>query len=276
MSEVQVGSAELAVPASWVRGGTSKCWIFRASEVDGLPITRDEFCCGRSGARICGRSTGSGAPRRPPARRSSSRTWSPPSRRRRSSTRSPRSASTTRGSSGQQLRQLRHRAGVVRGPARAGGDRRGRHRAHDAEPADRLVLRATVPTPGATAPSHGGQLVRGVPFPGVPVDLGFTEATWSTHGALLPTGRPVDRLTIDGSEYAVTMIDAGAPVAVVRADQVGSRAPTTPPRWPPGCRSSPTCAGSPPGRWACPTTISRSPRSASSDPAIRTPTSTPG
>ena len=55
-----------------------------------------------------------------------------------------------------------------------------------------LVLQAKVPTPDGTAPSHGDQLVRGVPFPGVPVDLGFTELTWSTHGTLLPTGQPVD------------------------------------------------------------------------------------
>src|SRR4051812_8756942 len=36
-------SGELAVPASWVRGGTSKCWIFEASDVDALPVSRDEF-----------------------------------------------------------------------------------------------------------------------------------------------------------------------------------------------------------------------------------------
>ena len=43
MSEIEVGSAELAVPASWVRGGTSKCWVFQAAEVDALNVTRDEF-----------------------------------------------------------------------------------------------------------------------------------------------------------------------------------------------------------------------------------------
>jgi len=43
MSDIEVGSAELAVPASWVRGGTSKCWIFQAGDVDALPVTRDEF-----------------------------------------------------------------------------------------------------------------------------------------------------------------------------------------------------------------------------------------
>ena len=43
MSDIEVGSAELAVPASWVRGGTSKCWIFQAADVDALPVTRDEF-----------------------------------------------------------------------------------------------------------------------------------------------------------------------------------------------------------------------------------------
>ncbi len=42
-TEIEVGSAELAVPASWVRGGTSKCWIFQAADVDALPVTRDEF-----------------------------------------------------------------------------------------------------------------------------------------------------------------------------------------------------------------------------------------
>src|SRR4029079_5160011 len=43
MSNIEVGSAELAVTASWVRGGTSKCWIFQAADVDALPVTRDEF-----------------------------------------------------------------------------------------------------------------------------------------------------------------------------------------------------------------------------------------
>ena len=42
-TDIEVGSAELAVPASWVRGGTSKCWIFQAADVDALPVTRDEF-----------------------------------------------------------------------------------------------------------------------------------------------------------------------------------------------------------------------------------------
>jgi len=42
-TDIEVGSAELAVPASWVRGGTSKCWIFQAADVDALPVSRDEF-----------------------------------------------------------------------------------------------------------------------------------------------------------------------------------------------------------------------------------------
>ena len=55
----------------------------------------------------------------------------------------------------------------------------------------------------------------------MPVDLGFTEQTWSTHGTLLPTGHPVDQLTVAGSDYPVTLIDAGAPVAVIRAEAIG-------------------------------------------------------
>lgn len=222
MSEVQVGSAELAVPASWVRGGTSKCWIFRASEVDGLPITRDEFLLRAFGSPDLRQIDGIGGA----------------------------TSTTSKAIIVEDLVAAESPTTVVYSFAQVSVDHPRvewvsncgncatalalyavQHELVELgedvteltmlnRPTG-LVLRATVPTPGATAPSHGGQLVRGVPFPGVPVDLGFTEATWSTHGALLPTGRPVDRLTIDGSEYAVTMIDAGAPVAVVRADQVG-------------------------------------------------------
>ena len=42
------------------------------------------------------------------------------------------------------------------------------------------------------------------------------KQTWSTHGTLLPTGHAVDQFSRStDSDYPVTLIDAGAPVAVI-------------------------------------------------------------
>lgn len=219
MTEVEVGSAELAVPASWVRGGTSKCWIFRATEVDGLPITRDEFLLRAFGSPDLRQIDGIGGATSTTSKAIivEDRIGGP----------SP----TAIVYSFAQVSVDHPRVEWVSNCGNCATALALYAVQHELvedvteftmlnRPTG-LVLRATVPTPGATAPSHGGQLVRGVPFPGVPVDLGFTEATWSTHGTLLPTGCPVDRLRVDGSDYAVTMIDAGAPVAIVRAEAVG-------------------------------------------------------
>jgi 2-methylaconitate cis-trans-isomerase PrpF len=222
MSEIEVGSAELAVPASWVRGGTSKCWIFQAADVDALPVTRDEFLLRAFGSPDLRQIDGIGG-----------------------------ATSTTSKAIVVEARTVGQAADLVRysfaqvsvdhprvewlsncgNCATALALYAVQHElvalADDVTEFEMLnmttglVLRAKVPTPEGTAPSQGGQLVRGVPFPGVPVDLGFTEQTWSTHGTLLPTGQPVDQLTVAGSSYAVTLIDAGAPVAVIRAEAIG-------------------------------------------------------
>lgn len=222
MSEIEVGSAELAVPASWVRGGTSKCWIFQATDVDALPVTRDEFLLRAFGSPDLRQIDGIGGA---------------------TSTTSKAIIVEDR-AAGQSLDTVIYSFAQVSvdhprvewvsncgNCATALALYAVQHElvglgeeVTEFTMLNRttgLVLQATVPTPGATAPSQGDQLVRGVPFPGVPVDLGFTDATWSTHSRLLPTGHPVDRLTVAGSEYAVTMIDAGAPVAIVRAEDIG-------------------------------------------------------
>lgn len=222
MTEFDVGSAELAVPASWVRGGTSKCWIFRAADVDALPVTRDEFLLRAFGSPDLRQIDGIGG--------ATSTTSKAIIVEDRVAGQSP----TLIGYSFAQVSVDHPRVEWVSNCGNCATALALYVVQHELvglgeqvteftmlNRTTGLVLQATVPTPGATAPSHGDQLVRGVPFPGVPVDLGFTGATWSTHGALLPTGLPVDRLTVDGSNYAVTLIDAGAPVAIVRAEDIG-------------------------------------------------------
>jgi 2-methylaconitate isomerase len=222
VSEIEVGSAELAVPASWVRGGTSKCWIFQASDVDPLPVTRDEFLLRAFGSPDLRQIDGIGG-----ATSTTSKAIIVESR----------SADQPADVVGYSFAQVSVDHPRVEWISNCGNCATAlalyavQHELVGLSDAvttfsmrnrtTGLVLDAAVPTPEATAPSQGTQLVRGVPFPGVPVDLGFTEQTWSTHGTLLPTGHAVDQLTVGDSVYPVTMIDAGAPVAVIRAETIG-------------------------------------------------------
>ena len=76
---------------------------------------------------------------------------------------------------------------------------------------------ATVQTPGGTPEYQGTARIDGVPGTAAPIPLSFSDTAGSTCGALLPTGRAVD--VIDG--VAVTCIDNGMPVVVMRAADVG-------------------------------------------------------
>ncbi len=222
MTGIEVGSAELAVPASWVRGGTSKCWIFQAADVDALPVSRDEFLLRAFGSPDLRQIDGIGGATSTTSKAIIVETRGP------NQARDVVSYSFAQVSVDHPRVEWLSNCGncatalalyVVQHRLVALGDDLTEFSMVNTTTG--LVLRAAVPTPYGTPPSQGGQLVRGVPFPGVPVDLGFTEQTWSTHGTLLPTGNPVDQLTVAGSDYAVTLIDAGAPVAVIRAESIG-------------------------------------------------------
>jgi 2-methylaconitate cis-trans-isomerase PrpF len=222
MSETSVDSAELAIAASWVRGGTSKCWIFQAADVDALPMTRDAFLLRAFGSPDLRQIDGIGG-----ATSTTSKSIiveSPDSGQ----------AADTVSYSFAQVSVDRPRVGWMSNCGNCASalalyavqhgliwldDEITRFTIRNRTTG--LMLDVAVPTPGRIAPTEGNQLVRGVPFPGVPVDLGFNEKTWSTHGRLLPTGRPVDQITVSGHVYSVTLIDAGAPAAIVRADAIG-------------------------------------------------------
>ena len=86
-------------------------------------------------------------------------------------------------------------------------------------------LRATIPLQGGEVPDEGIAGVPGVAGLGVPVLLGFEQPVGSTTGWLLPTGRAVDVLHLaDGpwaGEHRATLVDAGAPAALVDATSLG-------------------------------------------------------
>lgn len=79
-----------------------------------------------------------------------------------------------------------------------------------------LVFDADVATPpDGSAAEDVGVVTPGTVYPGTPVDLWFSAPSWSTFGETLPTGNGSDVLTVDGRELRVTLVDAGAPCALV-------------------------------------------------------------
>lgn len=76
---------------------------------------------------------------------------------------------------------------------------------------------ATVPTPGGQVQYEGDQRIDGVPGSAAAIPLEFRDTAGSTCGALLPTGNVQDH--IDG--IAVTCIDNGMPLVILRAEDLG-------------------------------------------------------
>ena len=74
-----------------------------------------------------------------------------------------------------------------------------------------------VRTPGGRVEFSGDARIDGVPGTAAPVSISFLDTAGSVCGALLPTGRPVDRF--DGVD--VTCIDNGMPVVILAAQDLG-------------------------------------------------------
>jgi 4-oxalomesaconate tautomerase len=75
----------------------------------------------------------------------------------------------------------------------------------------------TVRTPGGQVAYDGDARIDGVPGSSAPISINFLDTAGSVCAGLLPTGRVLD--TIDG--VAVTCIDNGMPLVLLRAADVG-------------------------------------------------------
>ncbi|MCW2247954.1 4-oxalomesaconate tautomerase [Azospirillum fermentarium] len=85
------------------------------------------------------------------------------------------------------------------------------------------VAEALVPTPGGVVSYRGDARIDGVPGSASAIPVEFRDTAGSSCGTLLPTGNAVDE--IDG--VAVTCIDNGMPVVVLRAEDLGVRGDET-------------------------------------------------
>ena len=72
-------------------------------------------------------------------------------------------------------------------------------------------------TPGGEMEYEGDAVIDGVPGSAAPVRCSYLDLAGSICGELLPTGAPLDR--VDG--VALTCIDNGMPVVVMRAEEFG-------------------------------------------------------
>lgn len=84
------------------------------------------------------------------------------------------------------------------------------------------VIVARVPTAGGRARIDGDFVIPGVPGTGSRILLEFDEPAGSVTGALLPTGRACNELTLaDGRTLHVSVVDAGNPTVFLRAADLG-------------------------------------------------------
>ncbi|PQA86914.1 4-oxalomesaconate tautomerase [Marinicaulis flavus] len=79
------------------------------------------------------------------------------------------------------------------------------------------VALAHVPTPGGVVEYEGDARIDGVPGTAAAIPIDFLDVAGASCGALLPTGNVVDE--VDGVE--ITCIDNGMPVVVLRAANFG-------------------------------------------------------
>ena len=204
------------IPATWMRGGTSKCWVFRREDLAVPGLSLDEVLLRLYGSPDHRQVDGVGGG---------------------TSTTSKAVILSRSMDEGTDVEYLFAQIGIEDAKVDWGSNcgncsavvaafaiREGWVTAQPGETTVRVANANTgqliiqqVPTPGGVLSETAATTIPGVPFPGAPVRLGFVDPAGRTTGRLLPTGRPTE--DIDG--IGVTLIDAGAPVVLVPAVAAG-------------------------------------------------------
>lgn len=221
------------LPGTWMRGGTSKCWLFKASELrigELLPSDRalEQILVGAFGSGDSRQINGIGG-----------------------GTSTSSKAAIVRRSTrdGVDVEYLFAQVGtdvatvdwtsncgncasaialyaLEEGMAAVGADGRSTVRLLNLNTGDRLD--AVISTPGAVIPVSGAATIPGVVGSGVTVQLLFRDVAGGTTGKTLPTGSPIDSVAARQRTIDVSYVDAGAPAMVLRAtdfDLVGTELP---------------------------------------------------
>jgi len=91
------------------------------------------------------------------------------------------------------------------------------------------VIIAEVPVKDGRAVVEGKHRIDGVPGTGAKIILDWADAAGSLTGKLLPTGKVVDTLKVEGEgEFEVSLVDAAIPTVFIRAEALGLKGNETP------------------------------------------------
>ena len=213
----------IRVPATLMRGGTSKCWVFDADMLDELPVDVESVLLAAYGSDDPRQIDGVGGATSTTSKAMLVRPTNRPDA----------DLEYTFGQVGIGAHSVEWgsncgncatavglyalQAGLV--PAQVG---RTGVRLFNTNTGARL--RTTVDTPGGIVPEVGTATVPGVHAGGVAVDLAFIDPAGDTTGTLLPTGNARDLL----GAIPATLVDAGAPAALIPAEALGLTGLETP------------------------------------------------
>ena len=83
------------------------------------------------------------------------------------------------------------------------------------------IIHSTFPVRHGVALTSGDLEIAGVPGTGAPIRLDFIEPGGAGTGALLPTGRRLDYIDVEGAEVELSMVDAANPCVFVAPEGLG-------------------------------------------------------
>ena len=90
------------------------------------------------------------------------------------------------------------------------------------------IIRADFPLVGGRPAVDGDFSIAGVAGTAAPIRLAFLDPGGAATGKLLPTGQARETIDLGGSLYTVSHVDAANPVLFVRADELGMRGDESP------------------------------------------------
>ena len=210
------------IAATWMRGGTSKCWVFRRDDLQVPDLSVDEVLLRIYGSPDHRQVDGVGGG---------------------TSTTSKAVILAPSSAAGIDVEYTFAQVGIDEAKVDWGSNcgncsavvasfaiREGWVRTEASETAVRVLNTNTnqlivqrVPTPGGVLDEAASATIPGVPFPGAPVRMGFVDPAGRSTGRLFPTGRERDVLSDAVGGVTVTLVDAGAPVVAANASDFGVR-----------------------------------------------------
>lgn len=90
------------------------------------------------------------------------------------------------------------------------------------------VVTALIPVFDGVPAVDGDCSIAGVPDTGARIDLDFGDCAGAVSGKLLPTGKAVQTIELDGRQLRVSLVDAATPFVFVAAEDIGATGTETP------------------------------------------------